>query len=136
MLAVALANQLRVLQNHLDKFRDQIEKLFAKHPDHDLFGSLPGAGGKLAPRLLAELGDDRERFDSPQGTLSTGLSQSPAAHRSPMGQPQSNQMSMGTGLLPKETRGRSKPRLCAPLPGPALAEDPLEDVAEARAIRS
>jgi transposase len=66
MLAVALANQLRVLQNHLDKFRDQIEKLFAKHPDHDLFGSLPGAGGKLAPRLLAELGDDRERFDSPQ----------------------------------------------------------------------
>ncbi len=53
-----------------------------------------------------------------------------------VGQPQSDQMSMGTGLLPKETRGRSKPRLCAPLPGPALAEDPLEDVAEARAIRS
>jgi len=66
MLAVALAGQLRVLQNHLDKFRDKIEKLFAQHPDHDLFGSLPGAGEKLAPRLLAELGDDRERFDSPQ----------------------------------------------------------------------
>ena len=66
LLAVALAGQLRVLQNHLDKFRKQIEKLFAKHPDHDLFGSLPGAGEKLAPRLLAELGDDRERFDSPQ----------------------------------------------------------------------
>jgi len=31
-----------------------------------LFGSLPGAGKKLAPRLPAELGDDRERFDSPQ----------------------------------------------------------------------
>ncbi len=66
MLAIALAGQLRVLQNHLDKFRDQIEKLFAKHPDHDLFGSLPGAGNKLAPRLLAELGDSRERFDSPE----------------------------------------------------------------------
>ena len=66
MLAVALAGQLRVLQSHLDKFRDQIEKLFAQHPDHDLFGSLPGAGEKLAPRLLAELGDDRDRFDSPQ----------------------------------------------------------------------
>ena len=66
MLAVALAGQLRVLQNHLDKFRAQIEKLFAEHPDHDLFGSLPGAGGKLAPRLLAELGDDLERFDSPE----------------------------------------------------------------------
>ncbi len=66
MLAVALAGQLRLLQSHLDKFRDQIEKLFAQHPDHDLFGSLPGAGEKLAPRLLAELGDDRDRFDSPQ----------------------------------------------------------------------
>jgi len=65
MLAVALAGQLRVLQSHLDKFRDRIKKLFAQHPDHDLFGSLPGAGEKLAPRLLAELGDDRERFDSP-----------------------------------------------------------------------
>ena len=65
MLAVALAGQLRVLQNHLDKFRDRIKKLFVEHPDHDLFGSLPGAGEKLAPRLLAELGDDRERFDSP-----------------------------------------------------------------------
>jgi len=64
MLAVAVAGQLRVLQDHLAKFRDQIEKLFAKHPDHDLFGSLPGAGEKLAPRLLAELGDDRQRFDS------------------------------------------------------------------------
>ena len=65
MLAVALASQLRVLQRHLDKFRDQIEKLFAKHPDHDLFGSLPGAGDKLAPRLLAELGDRPRSSHSP-----------------------------------------------------------------------
>ena len=67
MLAVALAGQLRVLQSHLDKFRKKIEELFAKHPDHDMFGSLPGAGEKLAPRLLAGLGDDRDRFDSPEG---------------------------------------------------------------------
>jgi len=40
----------------------QIEKLFASHPDHDLFGSLPGAGPKIAPRLLSELGDDRNLF--------------------------------------------------------------------------
>jgi transposase len=67
MLAVALAGQLRVLQSHLDKFRKKIEMLFAKHPDHDMFGSLPGSGEKLAPRLLAGLGDDRDRFDSPEG---------------------------------------------------------------------
>jgi transposase len=66
MLASALVGQLRTLQNHLDKFRAKIEELFSKHPDHDVFGSLPGAGEKLAPRLLIELGDRRERFDSPE----------------------------------------------------------------------
>ncbi len=64
MLAVTLAKQLRVLQNQLDKYRKRITELFKKHPDYALFGSLPGAGEKLAPRLLAELGDNRERFDS------------------------------------------------------------------------
>jgi hypothetical protein len=43
---------LRVLQSQIDSYRAQIEKLFAQHPDHDLFGSLPGAGPKIAPRLL------------------------------------------------------------------------------------
>jgi len=66
MLAVALAGQLRTLQKHLDQFRDRIQGLFVRHPDHDVFGSLPGAGDKLGPRLLAELGDDRQRFDSPE----------------------------------------------------------------------
>ena len=46
MLAIALAGQLRILQNHLDKFRARIEELFARHPNHDVFGSLPGAGKK------------------------------------------------------------------------------------------
>jgi len=67
MLATGLAVQLRVLQDQLDRYRARIEELFARHPDHDLFGSLPGAGCKLAPRLLAELGDDRARFDSAEG---------------------------------------------------------------------
>lgn len=64
LLAVTLAKQLRGLQNSLDRYRARIEELFAGHPDHDLFGSLPGAGAKLAPRLLMGLGDRRERFDS------------------------------------------------------------------------
>ncbi len=67
LLAVTLAVQLRVLQKQLDQYRARIAKLFAQHPDHDLFGSLPGVGEKLGPRLLAELGDDRERFDSAEG---------------------------------------------------------------------
>ncbi|MCX5658341.1 MAG: IS110 family transposase [Planctomycetota bacterium] len=67
LLARTLAGQLRVLQDHLDEYRSRITERFEQHPDHDLFGSLPGAGEKLAPRLLAELGDDRTRFDSAEG---------------------------------------------------------------------
>jgi transposase len=65
-LAVALARQLRVLQTQLDEYRRRIEELFNQHPDAGLFGSLPGLGEKLAPRLLSELGQDRQRFPDPQ----------------------------------------------------------------------
>lgn len=65
-LAVTLATMLLALQTQLDEYRRRIGELFDRHPDHDLFGSLPGAGGKLAPRLLAELGADRTRFASAQ----------------------------------------------------------------------
>lgn len=61
-LAVALAVQLRVLEKQLQEYRKTIEALFAQHPDHDIFGSLPGAAGKLAPRLLSEFGQHRDRF--------------------------------------------------------------------------
>jgi transposase len=64
-LALARARLLRTLQGQLDAYRAEIEKLFAQHPDHDLFGSLPGAGPKLAPRLLGEIGADRTRFADP-----------------------------------------------------------------------
>jgi len=66
LLAVALAKQLHLLESQLRQYRARIEALFGKHPDHDLFGSLPGAGDKLAPRLLSECGDDRDRFDRPE----------------------------------------------------------------------
>jgi len=39
--------------------------VFPVHPDSGLFGSLPGLGPKLAPRLLSELGADRSRFEDP-----------------------------------------------------------------------
>ncbi len=65
-LALALCAQLRTLEAQLEAYRARIEELFATHPDAGVFASLPGAGDKLAPRLLAELGDDRERFDSAQ----------------------------------------------------------------------
>jgi transposase len=64
MLAVSLCEQLVTLERQLDKYRQRIQELFDDHPDHDLFGSLPGAGPKLAPRLMSELGCDRSVFGS------------------------------------------------------------------------
>jgi transposase len=40
----------------------EIATLFLTHPDRELFAALPGAGKRLAPRLLAEIGDDRSRY--------------------------------------------------------------------------
>lgn len=62
LLAVSLAEVLLALERQLKVYRTRIEACFAAHPDRALFGSLPGAGKKLAPRLLSELGDDRSRF--------------------------------------------------------------------------
>jgi transposase len=67
LLAVSLARVLQTLQDQLDDYRERIKATFARHPDHDLFGSLPGAGEKLAPRLLAEIGDNRARFATTEG---------------------------------------------------------------------
>jgi hypothetical protein len=64
--ALAKARQLRVLQTQLESYRKRIEDLFKSHPDSGLFGSLPGAGAKLAPRLLSEIGSDRALFGEAQ----------------------------------------------------------------------
>ena len=66
-LAVSVAKLLRTLQQQLDLYREQIEKLFKDHPDHDLFGSLPGAKAVLGPRLLAAVGSDPARYGTHQG---------------------------------------------------------------------
>ena len=64
LLAVTLAQLLQALERQLDVYRERIAATFARHPDHDLFGSLPGTGEKLAPRLLGELGANRAEFAS------------------------------------------------------------------------
>jgi hypothetical protein len=66
LLALSLVQMLFAIEKQLAIYRQRIEELFARHPDHELFGSLPGAGPKIAPRLLSEIGDDRQRFDDVQ----------------------------------------------------------------------
>jgi len=65
-LAVSLCKMLRTLHEQLQQYRLVIEKLFQEHPDHHLFGSLPGAADILAPRLLAAIGSDPDRYTSAQ----------------------------------------------------------------------
>jgi hypothetical protein len=48
-LALSLVSILLAVEKQLGIYRKRIEELFGRHPDHDLFGSLPGAGLKLAP---------------------------------------------------------------------------------------
>jgi len=66
-LALSLVKLLQALQQQLDNYRQAIEKLFLDHPDHDLFGSLPGVGDKLGPRLLGSIGADRQRYPDVEG---------------------------------------------------------------------
>jgi transposase len=61
-LAISLCKLLRTLAQQLEDYRKQIEQLFEQHPDHNLFGSLPGAKKFLAPRLLAAIGSDPARY--------------------------------------------------------------------------
>ena len=59
-----VCRQLQDIVTTIKEFERQIAEVFANHPDREIFASLPGAGPVLAPRLLAALGADRERFES------------------------------------------------------------------------
>lgn len=66
LLAVSIARMLQTLDLQIKEYRQRIEQAFADHPDGGLFASLPGGGRKLAPRLLGELGANRQVFESAQ----------------------------------------------------------------------
>ncbi|RKL64035.1 IS110 family transposase [Thermoanaerobacteraceae bacterium SP2] len=59
---LAILSQLEPLLEQVKEYEREIERLFKLHSDSKLFDSLPGAGLRLASRLLAEWGDYREHF--------------------------------------------------------------------------
>jgi transposase len=69
LLATSLAKVLQTLQTQLGEYRRQITAAFRAHPDHDVFGGLPGAKAVLAPRLLSELGRVREEYPDAQSLM-------------------------------------------------------------------
>jgi transposase len=60
-----LCKELQLLGKTLDQFDRQIAQVFQHHTDRPIFQALPGAGPVLAPRLLASMGSERERFARP-----------------------------------------------------------------------
>jgi transposase len=62
LLAISFAKLLRQIETQLKEYRKRIQALFNQHPDHFIFSSLPHAAAKLRPRLLSELGTQRDVF--------------------------------------------------------------------------
>jgi transposase len=80
-LMLAVVGQLTSVMETIAAYDKEIERLFLTHPDAALFTSLPGAGKRLAPRLLAEWGDDRARYQD-AGSVQALAGTSPVAFQS------------------------------------------------------
>ena len=57
-----LVGAISQLRQDIGRFEQEIEKLTRAHPDFAIVDSLSGAGQALAPRILAALGTNRDRF--------------------------------------------------------------------------
>ena len=64
LMVQALVVQLRQLNKAIATFDAEIARLFARQDNREVFASLPGAGAALAPRLLAALGSQKDRYES------------------------------------------------------------------------
>jgi transposase len=65
--AAALVKLLHAVDAALAVYAKRIAAVFAAHPDAAIFASLPGAGKKLAPRMLIIFGADRARYEDAGG---------------------------------------------------------------------
>ena len=61
-LMLSLVKQLLIVIEDIATYDQEIRTLFLTHEDQQMWRSLPRAGKRLAPPLLAEWGDDRTRY--------------------------------------------------------------------------
>ena len=61
---LAWAGLLKQLLLAIKDYDQRIDALAKKHPDYTLMKSFPGVGPVIAPRLIAALGSQRDRYDS------------------------------------------------------------------------
>ncbi|MDO6428817.1 IS110 family transposase [Thalassotalea sp. 1_MG-2023] len=64
LLVECLTAQLQQLMLAIERFDIEIKTIYKTHKDRFIFDSLPGAGPQMAPRLLAAMGSNRERYQS------------------------------------------------------------------------
>ncbi|MFF1902964.1 IS110 family transposase [Kitasatospora sp. NPDC058218] len=64
---LALLGQLAAACTAADDLAQAVEEVFPQHPDAEIICSFPGLGTQLGARVLAEIGDDRERFADARG---------------------------------------------------------------------
>jgi transposase len=64
-VALAFVAVLKTLRAQIDELDTRIAELLDNHPDAHIFTSLPRSGTIRAATLLAEIGDCRERFPTP-----------------------------------------------------------------------
>jgi hypothetical protein len=53
---------LTALREQVNALAGQVDAHFGRHPDAEIIGSQPGLGPILGARVLAEFGDDRDRY--------------------------------------------------------------------------
>ena len=63
----ALLRQFDAACAAADTLAEQVSTLFAAHPDAKIITSFPGLGPLAGARVLAEIGDDRNRFATARG---------------------------------------------------------------------
>lgn len=63
----ALIRQLDAACAAADELAEAVETHFRRHPDAEILLGFPGLGVRLAARVLAEIGDDRDRFADARG---------------------------------------------------------------------
>ncbi|WP_329467193.1 IS110 family transposase [Streptomyces sp. NBC_01431] len=64
---LALLIQLEAACTAADDLAQAVDEAFPQHPDADVILSFPGLGTQLGARVLAEIGDDHERFADARG---------------------------------------------------------------------
>ena len=64
MMVEVLVPQIEILMAAIDNLDIVIKTLYKRQSDSTIFDSFPGAGPKLAPRLLVAFGTNRERYQT------------------------------------------------------------------------